>query len=64
MSRDGTALDGSETDEFASDQGGETPATRYQVPMVSPSSVESAASIETVRPTTNTPAGKTNPHCI
>jgi hypothetical protein len=54
MSRDGTDLAGSETDESPSEQGRVTPLTQYQIPMVSPSSVESAASIETVRPTNTT----------
>src|SRR5271154_1529564 len=63
MSRDGTALDGSETDESLSDLGRETPSTQYQIPMVSPGSVESTASVETVRPT-NAPPGTTTKHCM
>ena len=59
MSRDGTDLDGSETDELRSEQGRVTPLTQYHIPMVSPSSVESAASIETVRPTNTTIATST-----
>ena len=64
MSRDGTDLDGSETDESLSEQGRVTPLTQYHIPMVSPSSVESAASIETVRltnTTTTATAGNASP---
>ena len=39
-----------EQDSPEEEQGNQTPATHHQFPMVSPSSVESTASIETVRP--------------
>lgn len=57
MSREGRALEEPTTDETPSEDGRETPLTQYQLPMVSPSSVESIASVETVRPT-NTAAGR------
>jgi len=65
MGGDGTSIDdedethtptASTTDSDHSDQHArpDTPQTQYAIPMVSPSSVESAASVETVRPTINT----------
>ena len=35
--------------------GRETPVTEYNVPMVSPGSIDSVASTETIRPTTTAP---------
>src|SRR5271154_4759058 len=69
MSRDGTTSIHDETshritDESVSDSEDntrpDTPQTQYTVPMVSPSSVESTTSVETVRPTpiTTTNTGK------
>jgi hypothetical protein len=36
-------------------QGRETPVTEYSVPMVSPGSIDSVASTETIRPTNTAP---------
>ena len=41
-------------------QGRQTPVTEYSVPMVSPGSIDSVASTETIRPTNTAPGTLSN----